>query len=276
MASVPDPPTGDGELAVTAAVRGMAEARLHVGDSGGRLIKDGDDVATAADLAVEQVIRDVLAAARPGDGIVGEELGAIRAGSRRTWLVDPLCGTRNFASSTPPYCVNVALRTDGAVTSAAVADPATGGVVWTDGETTFERTDGGADRPVAPSSASRIVELNADGPGDHVGPLLVADREFRRWMSPRVSASTMALAWVASGRRAAYISDGDLLDSVHFAAGIALCVAAGCEVTDLEGGPVATGRGLAISAERRTHVELLDHVASCLAGRIGSSAGSTS
>lgn len=261
VAHTPERTDSDGKLAVLAATRGMYEAQAHVGDSGERIMKKGDDFATAADLAVERVVREVLAAERPQDGLLGEEFGAVRQGSRRTWLIDPLCGTRNFASTTPPYCVNVALRVEGSIAAAAVADPGTGRVVWADGETTFERIDRGPDRPVAPSSSSRIIELNADGPGDLVGPLLIADQEVRRWMSPRVSASTMALAWVATGRRSAYVSDGNMVDSVHFTAGIALCEAAGCVVTDLDGDRVSTGNGLVISADRPTHVELLAHIA---------------
>ncbi|MFD2356134.1 inositol monophosphatase family protein [Nonomuraea ferruginea] len=53
--------------------------------------------------------------------------------------------------------------------------------------------------------------------------------------APRVVSTTLAVAWVAAMRRAAYVTDGHLQDSVHFAAGIALCRAAGCVVTDLHG-----------------------------------------
>jgi myo-inositol-1(or 4)-monophosphatase len=65
---------------------------------------------------------------------------------------------------------------------------------------------------------------------------------------------------VAAGRRAAYVSDGVLVDSVHFAAGIALCQAAGCVVTDLAGQPLPTGRGLIAAADEPTHRRLLDLV----------------
>lgn len=47
----------------------------------------------------------------------------------RQWLVDPLCGTLNYAVGTMLVAVNVALR-DGA---AAVADPFSGEVFFTDG-----------------------------------------------------------------------------------------------------------------------------------------------
>jgi myo-inositol-1(or 4)-monophosphatase len=68
----------------------------------------------------------------------------------------------------------------------------------------------------------------------------------------------MALAWVASGQRAAYVTDGDVRDSVHFAAGLAICEGAGCRVTDLRGNPWGNGAtGLVASADSQTHEELL-------------------
>jgi myo-inositol-1(or 4)-monophosphatase len=63
---------------------------------------------------------------------------------------------------------------------------------------------------------------------------------------------------VAAGRRAAYVTEGDLRDSVHFAAGIALCQAAGCIVTGLRGQPLHTGAGgLIAAADQHTHTALI-------------------
>ena len=73
--------------------------------------------------------------------------------------------------------------------------------------------------------------------------------------------TTLAVAWVAAERRAAYVSDGTFVDNVHFAAGIGLCRAAGCVVTDLRGGTLETGRGLIASADPDTHERLLTLVA---------------
>ncbi|WP_350281714.1 inositol monophosphatase family protein [Kribbella sp. HUAS MG21] len=67
----------------------------------------------------------------------------------------------------------------------------------------------------------------------------------------------MAVAWVAAGRRAAYVADGHFRDSVHLAAGIALCAAAGCVVSDFDGNPLHAGRGLIISADQATHHRML-------------------
>ncbi len=56
---------------------------------------------------------------------------------------------------------------------------------------------------------------------------VLTDAEFRHVLQPRVTSTKLALAWVAAGRRADYVTTGDLRDSVHFSAGIALCQAAG-------------------------------------------------
>jgi myo-inositol-1(or 4)-monophosphatase len=131
--------------------------------------------------------------------------------------------------------VNVALR-DGA---AALADPFSGEVFCTDGETAWVRRDG-ADAPLRPTPATQLVEVNLDppcpgAPGFRAVDLL-GTPGFAQRFRPRVVSTTLALAWVAAGRRAAYVIDGgDLSGSVHFAAGIALCRAAGCAVTGIDG-----------------------------------------
>jgi myo-inositol-1(or 4)-monophosphatase len=84
---------------------------------------------------------------------------------------------------------------------------------------------------------------------------LLAHPRFVQSFRPRVLSATLALAWVAAGKRAAYVTDGgDLSGSVHFAAGIALCRAAGCVVTGIDGGPIGeAGRGLVAAADAETH-----------------------
>jgi fructose-1,6-bisphosphatase/inositol monophosphatase family enzyme len=61
------------------------------------------DIVTEADREVETLIRDRLAAARPGDGFLGEESGAARGTTDITWVVDPIDGTVNYAYGIPAY-----------------------------------------------------------------------------------------------------------------------------------------------------------------------------
>ena len=66
---------------------------------------------------------------------------------------------------------------------------------------------------------------------------------------------------MVAGRRAAYVTDGNLRDSVHFTAGLALCRAVGCIVTDLRGRPLHTGPGVIAAADHETHAILLEIIA---------------
>lgn len=256
----------DAQLAVTAARAGAAVVREMYGESLARFDKSAGDFATAADLAAEEAILGVLRAARPEDAVTGEESGASGApGAERRWLVDPLCGTLNYAVGSMLVAVNVALRVGSGITAAASADPFSGEVFWTDGAHAWVRAGDGADERLVPSAGSRLVDVNLDPPFPHAPGFraveLLAMPGFAAGFRPRVISSTLAVAWVAAGRRAAYVTDGGTglrLDSVHFAAGIALCEAAGCVVTGIDGRPVHTGTGgLVVAADPATHDALL-------------------
>ncbi|MCO5968692.1 inositol monophosphatase family protein [Actinoallomurus soli] len=135
-------------------------------------------------------------------------------------------------------------------------------VFWTDGARAYVRRDG-VDEPLEPSPDSRLVDVNLDPPFPNAPGFravrLLAEAGFVERFRPRVVSTTLAVAWVAAGRRAAYVTDGHLRDSVHFAAGIALFQAAGCVVTGIHGQPLHTGPGgLVVAADRETHTALLD------------------
>ena len=89
----------DVEVAVDAAEAGAVVVRSKYGASVGRYDKSPTDFATDADLAAERAIMQVIHAARPDDAVIGEEFGA-EGEADRQWLVDPLCGTLNFAART--------------------------------------------------------------------------------------------------------------------------------------------------------------------------------
>ncbi|MEV7675980.1 inositol monophosphatase family protein [Streptomyces sp. NPDC088752] len=253
----------DAAVAMAGARAGADVVRSLYGRRLDRIDKGAGDFATAADVEAERRILDVIRAARPDDAVLGEEGGRQGAAdAARQWLVDPLCGTLNYAVGTMLVAVNVALR-DGA---AAVADPFGGEVFFTDGEGAWVRRDGADDAPLTPTAATRLVDVNLDPPfpsaPDFRAVDLLAHPAFVERFRPRVVSTTLALAWVAAGKRAAYVTDGgDLSGSVHFAAGIALCRAAGCVVTGIDGAPLGeAGRGLVAAADDETHGLLMSMI----------------
>ncbi|MEU8674777.1 inositol monophosphatase family protein [Streptomyces sp. NPDC048560] len=258
----------DTEVAIAAVRAGADVVHGMYGQRLARIDKGAGDFATAADVEAEKAILGVIRAARPDDAVLGEEGGHQgSAGAVRRWLVDPLCGTLNYAAGTPVVAVNVALR-DGA---AAVADPFAGDVFFTDGERAHVRHHG-VDARLVPTAATGLVDVNLDPPFPNAPGFraveLLARPGFTARFRPRVVSTTLALTWVAAGRRAAYVTDGgDLSGSVHFAAGISLCRAAGCVVTGIDGAPVGlaghagqTGRGLVVAADPETHGQLMSQI----------------
>jgi len=95
------------------------------------------DVVTAMDRAVEDLLRARLAAARPGDAVLGEEAGGQAGRTGYTWVLDPIDGTVNYLYRIPAYAVSVALVTGDPTVpgawqpvAACVHQPATG-ATWT-------------------------------------------------------------------------------------------------------------------------------------------------
>lgn len=264
-------PEGDLEVAAAAARAGAEVVWDLYGRQLARVDKGAGDFATEADLAAEEAMLAVIRAARPGDSVLGEEHGAQGAtGAARQWLLDPLCGTLNYAVGNLLVAVNVALRGAGPGREvAAVADPFGAETYLTDGRTALVRQHvapaGASESTLRPSSASRLVDVNLDppfpgAPGFRAVDLL-AHPDFVAEFRPRVVSTTLALAWVAAGKRAAYVTDGgDLTGSVHFAAGIALCRAAGCVLTGIDGTPIGdpSARGLVVAADEPTHTRLME------------------
>jgi myo-inositol-1(or 4)-monophosphatase len=253
-------------LALTAAQAGAGVVRRMYGAALTQIRKGSGDFATAADIEAENTILGVIRANRPDDAVTAEESGRSGSGgSERMWLVDPLCGTLNYAARSMLVAVNVALRVGSDITVAASADPFADEVFATDGDQAFVRRDG-MDERLRPSPDSRLVDVNLDPPFPNDPSFravrLLADTSFIEQFRPRVVSTTLAVAWVAAGRRAAYITDGHVLDSVHFASGIALCRAAGCVVTGIYGQPLHTDAGgLVAAADQQTHAALLDLIA---------------
>ncbi|MGI8537756.1 MAG: histidinol-phosphatase [Mycobacteriales bacterium] len=82
-----------------------------------------------ADRAVEQALREALAARRPGDAVLGEEEGETGTGPRR-WILDPIDGTKNFVRGVPVWATLIALQDNGQVTVGLVSAPALGRRWW--------------------------------------------------------------------------------------------------------------------------------------------------
>lgn len=128
---MPPPPSPPAEslieellgIAVTAAVAGGDLIRAETGRDHDVSAKTSPtDLVTEVDRASERRVVEIITAARPDDGILGEE-GSTRPGTSGVrWVIDPLDGTTNFLFGVPAYAVSVGVEAEGLPVAGAVVD----------------------------------------------------------------------------------------------------------------------------------------------------------
>ena len=89
---------------------------------------DGSPV-TDADRGAERLAREWIAQRFPDDGILGEEFGLERPGSKRRWIIDPIDGTKAFIRGVPLWGTLVAVADGPHVVAGAAFFPAVDEIV---------------------------------------------------------------------------------------------------------------------------------------------------
>jgi myo-inositol-1(or 4)-monophosphatase len=249
--------------AIWAVRRGLLLAREQSGRAA-VTPKAGRDIVTSTDVAVEEAIREVIAD-RTGLPVVGEEHGGeIPDDGSACWLVDPICGTRNYASGTSLYSINVALAEGGQITAGVVGDPSTGEVLVAEhgrGAVAAGGRAGDDWRPLRTSAAGQTVAIeparSAGARREHAAAVIASLIRADRW-DFRSLASTLSMAYVARGWLAAWAvlwTDSP----VHCAAGSLLVAEAGGIVSDIGGAPWTTDSDSCLaSADTVLHSQLLE------------------
>lgn len=217
------------------------------------------DMASEADVAVEQLIRSRLEAAFPEDGFLGEETGHRSVGASGIWVVDPIDGTQPFVSGLSSWCVSIAYVRDGAVAFGLVKSPVAGelfaGGQW------FAATRNGA--PIRPHPGQSVEDgLTFLGASSRVSPdrlVAVLDRLLRAGgMFGRNGSGALGLCDVACGRLVGYIEPH--INSWDCLGAVAVLNAAGCRVTDFLAAPDALLAGGRIVAAPPAVFEQLDAI----------------
>jgi histidinol-phosphatase len=83
-----------------------------------------------SDRAVELALRDRIAAAAPGDAVLGEEFGSSGGTGPRRWIIDPIDGTKSYVRGVPTWSTLIALSIDGLESVSVVSMPALGRRWW--------------------------------------------------------------------------------------------------------------------------------------------------
>ena len=204
---------------------------------------DGSPV-TEADRAAEELIIKALRDISPDIPVIAEE-GAAGGGAADyegagyAWLVDPLDGTRAFATGDPDYTVNIALIKDGAPYLGVIYAPAHGelyagfdgapAIKW-NADTQHEK-DIRARKPVKAGLTVMASKNRNQAELDKYLEEHKVEKIIRR-------ASSLKICMIAAGKADLYPGFGPtcLWDT---AAGHAILRAAGGDIVDFEGRPLS-------------------------------------
>jgi histidinol-phosphatase len=239
------------DLALALALADLADGlALPAFDRGADAIPKADGTpVTAADREVERALRERLAAERPGDAILGEELGEAGTGARR-WVLDPLDGTEWFARGIPVWGTLIALEDGAGPLVAVVSAPALrrrwwavrGGGAYRDG------------RPIHVSPVDRVEDAFVAHANLYLGFDVDADPLLRAARLSGGFESFLALMLCAEGAvDAAFAPRGFLWDLLPAQL---IVEEAGGRFTDFDGCRTAAGRG-AVAAGPVLHADVL-------------------
>ena len=214
------------------------------------------DLASAADLAAEKAIRDLLAERRPDDALLAEEGGGDQRlePGRIRWVVDPLDGTINFLFRVPQWCVSVACEDERGTLAGVVFDPMRGETfaATLDGPATLNGRAMAAapERPLPEALIATGFAYDAavrERQAEILARLVPRARDVRR-----MGSAALDLAWLAAGRYDAYFER--TVQPWDVAAGSLLCRRVGLEVRDL---PARDGLPYGVAAGRTALLDAL-------------------
>ena len=207
--------------------------------------KGETDYVTDVDLAVQELLRERLAALAPEIQFMGEEQDNTELDwSRPCWVLDPVDGTTNLIHGFRHSAISLALAEDGQILFGVVYNPYSG-------ECFTARQGQGAfcnGSPIRVSSADRL-EDSLLSVGTVPGRRELADTAFRQMRAlydtcqdvRRTGCASLDLCWVACGRLDGYVELS--LQPWDYAAGMLIVEEAGGRVTVLDGSPLSLSQG---------------------------------
>ncbi|MFD2792069.1 inositol monophosphatase family protein [Promicromonospora vindobonensis] len=257
------------ELPDGVTVTALRDLAVRLATAAGALVREGRpdrvvvaatkssavDPVTVMDRASEELLREMIAAERPDDAILGEEGDDVAGTSGLTWVLDPIDGTVNYLYGVASWAVSVAVV-------AGTPEPAT----WTvlagcvhsvaDGRTWSAGLGEGATRDGAPvrvgSAGSLGASLVGTGFGYDAGrradqarvlaEVLPKIRDIRR-----LGSAAIDLCLLADGSIDLYYERG--LNPWDMAAGAVVATESGAVVTGLRGGPAGNAMTVAGPAD---------------------------
>ncbi len=163
---------------------------------------DEGDLVTDIDKKVEKFLVDKLNKKFPSYSIVSEEYNADNNMTDNCFIIDPIDGTKNFASGIPLWGIQVAVVEKKEVAGSVLYFPPLNEMFYADAEGAFlngKKLDLSTIKPV---QKNRLI-YDIEG-GDKFGALETLEKEISRNFR-YIACSSLGYSWVAAGRLNGFI-----------------------------------------------------------------------
>ena len=247
---------------VCEVARRAGELQLSRYDDPGEITeKAPKDIVTEVDLLCEELMVNAIRERYPEDAILSEERGGEISESGRTWLLDPVDGTANYARGNPLFCACVSVLERNTVTHAAVAVPRLGDLYHASLGGGAYRDSSAGSAPLRVSDTEKLeyaffgADLSFRGSGG-AGPRRVLSAA---WQFRALGSAGVRGAWVAAGHLD--VSIGTRNTAWDYAPTALLVAEAGGRATDLSGGPWTHASDGLVATNGRLHAEVLEVMA---------------
>jgi len=216
------------------------------------------DPVTAADKAVETLIRRQVEQRFPDHGILGEEYGSTRPDAPYQWIIDPIDGTRSFMMGLPTWGTLIGLSHDGSPLLGVMSQPFTGEVFWS--ARTGARTTGPlGDLALAVRPCTSLANAVLGSTHPSLFKTTAQWRSFERVMGrvklARYGGDCYLYCLLAAGQVDLVIEAN--LQPFDVAALVPIINHAGGIITTWDGGPAAAGGQIIAAGDRRVYEQAM-------------------
>lgn len=223
-------------------------------------MKGKQDVVTQKDIQMERYLVEALSTLFPEDHFIGEEEHLNQISNQRTWVIDPIDGTLNYAKGLPLYGVQLALMINQEPVFCVIVLPEINQVYSAQaGEGAFLNG-----QPIKLDSSSHLEDIivtfgdfSKSNPSSRPFQLYAISQLMTRAMKVRIQgASSVDFAFASSGKNGAHIMFSKRLWEI--APGLMFAKEAGCAIGKISGN--FEGEGIVIAQNDM----ILNEILSCL------------
>ncbi len=150
-----------------AAASGEFILRYYRGNALGTEFKADETPVTAADRGAEEILRRMIEKRFPEHGVLGEELGTVRADAEFVWILDPIDGTKSFLTGVPLFTTLIGLLHHGRPVLGCIHQPVLNQLMIGNGTTTTLNNDVVRVRPCSSLSSATLLTTDPLHPAQY-------------------------------------------------------------------------------------------------------------